>query len=169
MDTGKSNIFARNRKKTIAVVIMTLALMSLAGTELLLRSLMGLGDPVIYDSYPLYGFRPLPDRQYRRFHSAVVRFNNLALRAEKDFDHDPADKILFLGDSVTYGGSRIDNEELFSHLAVAGLGGFTSGNAGVNAWGVENIHGLVVECGLTPARIYITTLTEGDFYRGLVR
>jgi len=48
-----------------------------------------------------------------------------------------------------------------------GLKDFKSGNAGVNAWGIENIHGLVVETGFGPARIYVTVVTEGDFYRGL--
>ena len=40
---------------------------------------------------------------------------------------------------------------------------------GVNAWGVENIHGLVVGWGFLPAAVYVTVLPEGDFYRGLAR
>ncbi len=47
--------------------------------------------------------------------------------------------------------------------------GYESGNAGVNAWGVENVYGLVVEAGFRPATTYVTTLPEGDFYRGLTR
>lgn len=167
MDTGKSNIFVRNRKKTLAAIALLLVLASTAATELLLRRLMGLGNPVIYDTNPFYGYRPLPNRQYTRFRGAHLTFNNLALRAETDFDPDPNDKILFLGDSVTYGGSRTDNEDLFSHLSTMGLKDFKSGNAGVNGWGIENIHGLVVETGFRPARIYVTVVTEADFYRGL--
>jgi hypothetical protein len=169
MGTDSKNIFVRNRKKTIAAIVLLLTLASGTATELLLRRLMGLGNPVIYDSNPLYGYRPLPNRQYKRFQGAEIRFNNLGLRAETDFDPDPSDKILFLGDSVTYGGSRVGNRDLFSHLAVEGLGNFKSGNAGVNAWGVENIHGLVVEHGFRPARISVTVLAEEDFYRGLVQ
>jgi len=70
---------------------------------------------------------------------------------------------------VTYGGSRIDNTELFSHLAVAEMKGFQSGNAAVNAWGVENIYGLVVESQFRPAQVYVTVVSEGDFYRGLAQ
>ena len=169
MSTDRENTFTRNRKKTIAVVVLSLTLISAAATELVLRKLMGLGNPVIYDTSPLYGYRPLPDRQYRRVRGAEIRFNNLGLRAETDFDDDPNDKILFLGDSVTYGGSRMSNQDLFSHLATSGLDHWTSGNAAVNAWGVENIYGLVVESGFRPARIYVTVLTESDFYRGLVQ
>ncbi len=103
MDGEKESVFTKNRKKTIAAVVLLLTLASAAGTELLLRESMGLGRPVLYDANPFYGYRPLPNRQYTRFGGAQIRFNNLALRAEANFDQDPNDKILFLGDSVTYG------------------------------------------------------------------
>lgn len=169
MDANKDNIFKRNRKKTLAAVILVVSLAMVVSTEILLQKVMGLGDPVIYDVNPAYGYRPLPNRSYRRFGGARLEFNNLGLRAEIDFDASPAGKILFLGDSVTYGGSRIDNADLFSRLAVAEMEGFTSGNAAVNAWGVENIYGLVVESEFRPAQIYVTVVSEGDFYRGLAQ
>ena len=164
-----ATVFTRNRNKTIAAMVLILLLAFTATTELLLHRLMGLGNPVIYDANPFYGYRPLPNRRYTRFHGAKLRFNNLGLRAETDFDDDPNSKILFLGDSVTYGGSRIGNEELFSHVSLTGLTGFVGGNAGVNGWGIENIHGLVVESGFRPARTYVTVIPEGDFYRGLAQ
>ena len=135
-----------------------------------LGKILGLGNPVIYVSSQLYGYRPLPGKEYSRFGAARIQFNNLSLRAETDWDENIEDKILFLGDSVTYGGSYIDNSELFSFLAVKSLGGdYISGNAGVNAWGVENVFGLVVDTNFTPAKTYVTTFLENDFYRGLVR
>ncbi|UCG59043.1 MAG: hypothetical protein JSU70_05950 [Phycisphaerales bacterium] len=163
----KGNVFARNKKWTVVIVVLCFTLISVVLAELLLQKLMGLGNPVIYDSSPLYGYRPLPNREYVRFHGAKIRFNNLGLRAERDFDADRHNKILFLGDSVTYGGSYINNDELFSHLAVKGLEKYQSGNAGVNAWGVENVYGLIVDANFLPAEIYVTTFPEGDFYRGL--
>lgn len=169
MSGGNDNVFVRHSRKTRAVVsvLATLAVLSLA--ELSLRLLLGLGNPVLYDSSPVYGFRPLPNREYRRFHGVTVRFNNLGLRADRDFDGDPATKVLFLGDSVTYGGSGVATAELFSQRAVEGMGPWQSGNAGVNGWGVENIHGLIVESQFLPAEIYVTTLPEVDFYRGLTQ
>lgn len=164
-----NNVFERNKKKVCVLVVLVLISMCLLLTETFLRKVIGLGNPVLYDSSPLYGFRPLPNTEYHRFRGARLRFNNLGLRAESDFDGDPNNKVLFLGDSITYGGSYIDNKELFSYLAVRDLGAYESGNAAVNAWGVENIHGLIVECGFLPAKVYVTTLAEGDFYRGLTR
>jgi hypothetical protein len=85
----------------------------------------------------------------------------------EDWDGNPRDKVLFLGDSVTYGGNHISNGELFSELAVKDLAGLKSGNAGVPNWGVENVYGLIVEERFLPARTYVTTFIEDDFYRGL--
>ncbi len=169
MHDRHDNVFERNKKKVCMVLVLALASVAALTAEIFLRKVMGLGNPVLYDSNPLYGYRPLPNSEYHRFHGARLRFNNLGLRAESDFDGDPNNKVLFLGDSVTYGGSYIDNKELFSYLAVDDLGYYESGNAGVNAWGVENIYGLVVERGFLPASVYVTTVPEGDFYRGLTR
>lgn len=169
MRRKKHNIFERNRRKTIALIILSFALGLTGLSELLLRKVMGLGDPVLYDSSPIYGYRPLPNKEYTRFRRAKIKFNNLALRAENDWDDEIQNKVLFLGDSVTYGGSYIDNRELFSHLAVKDLTAYESGNAGVNGWGVENIYGLIVESNFLPAQVYVTVVPEGDFYRGLTR
>jgi hypothetical protein len=134
-----------------------------------MEKFMGLGNPILYDSSLIYGYRPLPGKAYRRFQGKEIKFNNLGIRANEDWQGNINNKILFLGDSVTYGGSYISNQELFSSLAVKDFKGWQSGNAGVNAWGVENIYGLVVETNFTPAKVYVTTLTEGDFERGLQR
>ena len=149
-------------------------LLSLTVSELLLRELFGLGNPVLYDNSPIYGFRPLGDRTYRRYWGATLRFNNLGLRSDHDWDATANNKILFLGDSVTYGGSSVDNRDLFSTIAVDIVNrgspkSYIPGDAGVNAWGVENVHALVVENGFAPAAVYVITLPEADFYRGLTR
>ncbi len=169
MNTIRAGVFHRHRR-LIRVLLVLLGMTVAVGlVELVLRVRLGLGRPVLYDSSPLYGYRPLPGGTYRRFGGVRLHFNNLGLRAEADWDAKPDGKVLFLGDSVTYGGSYVGNDRLFSALAVRHLSGYVAGNAGVNAWGVENIYGLVVEAGFQPAKVYVTVVPEGDFYRGLVR
>ncbi len=164
------NRFEKHRKKSIIAIILFFAFLLVGISEIFLDKFMGLGNPVIYNSSSIYGYRPLPNKEYSRFRGAKIKFNNLALRAETDWDKNIEDKILFLGDSVTYGGSYIDNTELFSFLSVKSLGGsYISGNGGVNAWGVENVYGLIVESSFIPAKVYVSTFPEADFYRGLVR
>ena len=121
MCTKNENIFKRHKKKMIVIILLCFSLISLILVELYLQKIVGLGNPVIYDSSPLYGFRPLPNKEYSRFYGAKIKFNNLSLRANNDWDENPDNKILFLGDSETYGGSYNDNKELFSHLAVKSL------------------------------------------------
>lgn len=165
----KVSWFERNPKKTIAVTIGVIFLAILVLFEFCLRYFMGFGNPVLYDSNPLYGYRLLPNQEVSRFQSSVIKVNNLGLRADENWDNRVDNKILFLGDSVTYGGSYISNDELFSTLAVKYIEGYKGGSAGVNGWGVENIHGLIVYSEFLPASIYVTVLPERDFYRGLTR
>lgn len=137
--------------------------------EFSLRYIVGLGDPVLYDSYPLYGYRLRPNQAVKRFGDSIIKVNNLGLRADRDWDNNIANKVLFLGDSVTYGGSYISNDELFSHLALEHMDGYMSGNAAINGWGVDNIYGLIMSSEFLPSAIYVTVIPEDDFYRGLQR
>ncbi len=165
----KDRWFERNPKKAIAVTIGLMFLITLILFEFCLRYFMGFGTPVLYDSNPLYGYRLLPNQEVSRFQGSIIKINNLGLRANQDWDNRVDNKILFLGDSVPYGGSYISNDELFSNLAIKNIDGYESGNAGINGWGVENIHGFIVYSKFSPARIYITVVPEMDFYRGLTR
>ena len=87
---------------------------------------MGLGKPVLYQADLRYGYRPQPNKEYQRYYGAKIKLNNLSLRTNEDWDIKKDNKILFLGDSVTYGGSYIDNTELFSNLAAKGLKNYQS-------------------------------------------
>jgi hypothetical protein len=121
---------------------------------------------VLFYENPVYGYRMKPNQETWRFGGAHFKINNLGLRANEDWDDDIRGKVLFVGDSVTYGGNHISNEDLFSTLAVQGLA-LKSGNAGIPNWGVENVYGLVVEEQFVPAATVVTTFIEDDFYRGL--
>lgn len=168
-DQPLRNRFERHPKLTLSAILIVLTVMLLAAAEVALRAMYGLGNPVLYRSSPLYGYRLQPNQLVHRIGAAEVRVNNLGLRADGDWDSVRTNKVLFLGNSVTFGGTYIGTTELFSHLAVQGLGDYAGGNAGVNGWGIENIHALVVEDNFTPASVYVSVLQEMDFYRGLSR
>ena len=44
----------------------------------------------------------------------TIIINNLGMRSSDNFNHKNKKKIIFLGDSVTYGGSIVSNNDLFS-------------------------------------------------------
>lgn len=160
--------FERHPKLTIASLLAIGAVLVFALAELTAR-LFGLGQPVIYHAHPIYGYRPEPNQLVSRNRN-LIQINNLSLRADRNWDLSrPENKVLFLGDSVTYGGSYVANDKLFSHLAVKPFSHYLSGNAGVNGWGIDNVSALIKDMQFLPADIYISTFPEGDFYRGLMR
>ena len=166
----KTSLFERFPKTTLLVLVSLLFLGGIFVANKLASSLFGLGDVVVYEASPIYGYRPLPEQKVSRQANRYVQINNLGLRAQTDWDiQDFAHKILFLGDSVTYGGSYIDNQQLFSHLVGKNFPKFTTGNAGVNGWGVKNVHAFIKELHFLPAQVYVSVFPEGDFYRGLNR
>ncbi len=175
-DSGFNNRFARHPAIAIIILLFCLLVVVVAGLELFLKTFSGLGNPVLYERSPLHGYRPKPHQVieprggFGFLYGARVTINNLGLRAAGgDWDDNPVGKILFLGDSVTYGGQYVADEQLFSSVAGRHLPGRQIGNGGVNAWGVGNIVGLVRDYGFSPAEIVVICLIEGDFYRGITR
>jgi hypothetical protein len=163
----EASVFERHPKATLACAWLAFFVLFAVVAEIALKQLTGLGRPVLFQAHPSYGYRLQPNQETWRFGGAHFRINNLGLRASDDWDPGIRDKVLFLGDSVTYGGNHISNHELFSEVAVQGLPGLRSGNAGIPNWGVENVYGLVVQERFLPASVYVTTFIEDDFYRGL--
>ena len=102
---------------------------------------IGLGNPLIYDSDPLVGYRLKPNQ------SKLRRGKSLVSTDAEGFRVDPSNELklnskffVFVGDSVTYGGSYIDNTELFSTKFCELLNeNFYCLNNGLNAWGVLNM------------------------------
>jgi hypothetical protein len=143
--------------------------------ELFLRTFSGLGNPPLYDLSPLYGYRLKANQLIEPrwsigfLYGARITTNNLGLRGAAEWGPNPAGKILFLGDSVTYGGQYVSDTQLFSSVAGSRLPGWQVGNGGVNAWGIGNILGLVKDYEFLPAEVVVTCVIEGDFYRGTAR
>src|SRR5262245_15511960 len=89
----RSPIFAKLALAMVALVI------GLVLMEITFR-MIGLGNPVLYEVDPDYGYRPRPNQLVHRFGGATVRINNLGIRANEDWE-TVSNKVLFVGDSVT--------------------------------------------------------------------
>ncbi len=142
-------------------------LVTLTTAEIALR-MIGLGDPILYDNRGTYGYRPLPDQTHRRLFGARVHVNHLGVRGPEVAPG--ALRVLFLGDSVTWGGSYVDDRELFAAVAADVVEKRLSRpvvplDAGVNAWGPQNVAALLEEEGSFGARLWVLTLLEDDFRR----
>jgi hypothetical protein len=104
----------------------------------------------------------------KRLKNATVTINKDGLRTSKKFSN--INKIIFYGDSVTYGGSYIDDREIFSDLVCQKLNAtkelYSCGNAGVNAYGIRNITKRIKNYeSKFPNHYIIITIIYGDFLR----
>lgn len=152
---------------TIFIVIFSIFTF-LVITEYILKNKIGLGDPVIYNAHPLWGYSPRPNRKYIRFNNEKVSINNVGLRSEQDWD-DKKNNIIFIGDSVTYGGSYVSDNETFSAITCESLKNWFCYNAGINAHGILNMVARSrYDKRIQKSKIVIFVFITKDFDRGLV-
>ena len=157
-------------KKKISLLIASfvISLIVLLTTSECVLSNVGLGDPVIYYSDPAFGYSLEPNQKVKRLRNSTVTINESGLRSLREWDDSDKGKILFLGDSVTYGGSYITDEDTFPELICQNMLEYTCGNAGVNGYGVLNmVMRSRFDTALSDADIVIFTVVPGDFKRGL--
>ena len=151
--------------KIISIFILIVIIIATAFSELYLKNL-GLGDPIRYDSNYIYGYAPKENQKKRRIKGANVTINDIGLRSVYNWKESNKDKILFLGDSITYGGSYIDDTETFSYLVCKKIQKYICGNAGVNAYSIINIvMRSKYDKRFNDAKKYIFLVAPGDFYR----
>jgi len=153
----------------ILATLMTLFICftSIFVSNLVVKKYFGLGDPVVYDAHSLWGFSPRPNRQYKRLDGNIVSINNVGTRGKQEWREDGAN-ILFLGDSITYGGSYINDNETFVHISCLSISNWSCHNAGVNAYGILNMVARSrYDSRINDAPIRVFTFYSGDFDRGL--
>lgn len=144
-------------------------LIALSFVEAILR-FIGLGYPIVYEKSVLWGYSPAPNQAEHRLRNSKVTIDHNGFRIAEPLEL--ANQILFLGDSITYGGSYVDDKEIFSSLSCEILNAqnppakFSCANAAVNAYGVRNMlaRSLYVEKQFPTASIVITVIWD-DFYR----
>ena len=153
------------RSLFLFIFITFFILVSISLTEIYLKYL-GLGDPVRYDSNLIYGYAPKINQKKSRLKNATITINNLGLRSINDWGNSQTNKIVFFGDSITYGGSYIDDKKTFSHIVCKELNYNLCGNAGVNAYSIINIvMRSRYDQRLKNISKYIFLVAPGDFYR----
>lgn len=144
------------------------ALALIALTEIGLRTILGLGNPVLITPDPACDFTLKPDQNLRRFFCRT-HINHQAMRSQ-EITPSPApgvERILFIGDSVTYGTTRVDQSDLFServgrelpqkiHQPVEIL------NASASAWAIDNELSYVRSRGIFHAQLVVLALNSGD-------
>jgi hypothetical protein len=127
-------------------------------------------DPPVFEAHPHYGYLMRPNQAVStRGHP--FRINNAGFRGA-DFAWSKPDgtvRLVFLGDSITYGGGRIEDDALFVNRTAAvladGLRPVEAVNLAAPGWGVQNMAGYVMRQGVPEADALIWVLPAADFRR----
>ena len=132
---------------------------------------IGLGNPLLYKSDSLVGYRLRPNQSNKRFQNAMVSTDSEGFRIDPSNKNDSSSEVLvFVGDSVTYGGSYIDDSEIFSSIICANRSKSVCLNSGINAWGTYNMGRFISNFSLYSNRIpseFILVILPGDDERNL--
>jgi hypothetical protein len=171
---------SRPESHLLAGVIAILALLIAlgAGSELILRS-MGFGNPVLYRVDPRIGYYPAPNQDVHRY-GGRIHINAFGMRSRDITAAKPVGtfRILLLGDSTLYGGSYLDQSQIYASQLESLLNqdaGELPGAPrrvevlcmGVNAWGPQHELAYVKEFGLFHADLVMVMGPPTDAYRAL--
>jgi lysophospholipase L1-like esterase len=75
-----------------------------------------MADPIIYRSNPIYGYEPIPNQSSNRL-GVPIFINDIGLRDNENCTNlERLNTILVIGNSVTFGGSRTKQEDLFTEI-----------------------------------------------------
>jgi hypothetical protein len=159
---------ARKRSKVaIALVLLVIAFGML---ELLCRYVIGLGDPPLYQEDRTMEYILQPSKTYHRFHNRVA-VNRYGMRAD-DFPPQKSRpdelRVLVVGDSIVYGGVRIDQSEIDTEILKRDLQDelkvpVVVGNASAKSWGPPNELAYLKRFGTFDADVVILELSSHDY------
>ena len=143
--------------------------------ELALRFALGLGNPVLYRYDDACAYLPEPGQHVRRFFREND-INSLGMRCPEYALHKLPGvlRILFLGDSVTYGTTYVDQSEIFTSLLARDLPqrlkrGVEVLNASAGAWAPANELGYLRSRGTFDADVVVFVLNTGDLVQPMNR
>jgi hypothetical protein len=136
-------------RKKLVFTLMTFLIVAFAlllAGELYARFALGLGNPIIYEDHYLLGYRMKPNQTQTRKGGNVIKINSIGCRDEEPDMAAGTLRILVVGDSVTYGGSYITREQLYTtqlEKILNGANAFPGGkvqviNCGVNGYSYEH-------------------------------
>ncbi len=150
-----------------------LVLFCIALAEAGLRFIFGLGYPVLIqpdkgEAEGGYGYIPAPDQDVRRFF-AHNKINHFSMRSDDISAAKPKGhvRLLFIGDSVTYGTTYIDQSRIFTSLVARELPGEIRRqvdvlNASAGGWAPGNEVGFLRNKGTFDADLVLIVLNTAD-------
>ncbi len=157
----------RNIRTTAAKSCLVLAGLLLC-CEAALRFGLGLGNPILIAPDPYCSYVTRPNQNVFRFfvHTYINRYG---MRSEEVSPTRPPGvvRVLFVGDSITYGTTHVDQRNLFTQIVQRGLAGILHRdvqvlNASTNGWAPDNELAWVQSRGIFQSNDVLLVLNDGD-------
>ena len=152
-------------KKYLLILVIFLTFLKIS--DILLVTYLGLGEYLVYRHSKIYGYDVQPNQKIKR-RGKIVTINELGMRSLKNWSNNYDMKLLFIGDSVTFGGSIVNDENTFSEKICDNISDIrvVCGNYAVNGFGIEAISKRIKYRNFSDEDLIIVTLIGNDFERG---
>jgi hypothetical protein len=153
-----------------ATIAFALAAVGLAIAEVICQFGIGLGDPPLYQADSTMEYVLQPSKTYYRFHNKFS-VNRYSMRADDFPPHkSSADelRVIVIGDSIIYGGVRIDQSEIDTEILKRDLARefgrpVVVGNASAKSWGPPNELAYLKRFGTLDADVVVLELSSHDY------
>jgi hypothetical protein len=158
------------KRRSIIKILVLVAVIVFAVSELVCRYAIGLGDPPLYQADGQMEYLLQPSKTYHRFHN-MISVNRYGMRAD-EFPpiKSTADefRVLVVGDSIVYAGVRIDQAEIDTEILGRDLQHdlgrpVVVGNASAKSWGPPNELAYLQRYGTLDADVVILELSSHDY------
>ena len=157
----------RLRLRTWLIAVFSI-LLCVVGSEITLRYVFGLGDPITVSADQACGYVLSPNQHKIRF-GRQVDINEFGMRSGPvSLLKSPDEfRILLVGDSVLYGTSRVGQNQIFAGLLQRELRGVlnksvTVLNASASAWAIANETDYIRSRGIFSSDLVVLVLNSGD-------
>ena len=149
----------RVRGKRI-VVFFSVGLLLLASVEFVLRFVFGFCDAVLYQPSETYEYIAQPNQHRYRFFSHID-YNSYSQRSEEPDSTKTI--ILGLGDSVIFGGTKLDQDSIATTLFTEETG-MQMLNISSGSWGPDNCAAYLDEKGTFGAKAMVLVCSSHDAF-----
>jgi hypothetical protein len=156
--------------RKLALRVAAIAVILLVAAELVCRFAIGLGDPPLYQADAKMEYLLQPSKIYHRFHNRFA-VNQYSMRAD-DFPPKKSSpnelRIIVVGDSIVYGGVRIDQSDIDTEILKRDLQQqfgrpVVVGNASAKSWGPPNELAYLERYGTLDADVVVLELSSHDY------
>ncbi len=153
-------------KKILFTIFIFISLVKI--TDVLMVKFTGLGNPLIYQHSKIFGY-DLKNNQSIKRRGNNISINDFGMRTNKNWGVNYDKKLLFIGDSVTFGGSIVNNKETFVSRICEKIKKKNTicGNYSFNGYGIEAISKKLKYRNFDDEDFIIIVIIGNDFERGL--